>query len=145
LNSLSTHRGIFPAAAFEWNRIAGHVILVLAAIVLAGCATTKPRTAQEIVKERAQARWDAVVKGDSKTAYDYLSPGSRAVITAEAYDASLRKGFWKSAVVEGVECASEQSCEAIVAIEYEYMGRRTRTPLREAWVRTGSEWWYLRK
>jgi hypothetical protein len=97
------------------------------------------------VKERAQARWDAIVKGDFNAAYGYLSPGSRSVVSAQDYATSLRRGFWKSATVEKVECGSAQSCESSATIEYEIMGRRTKTPLREYWIRDGSEWWYLQK
>lgn len=103
------------------------------------------RSDEAIVRERAQARWDALVKDDFKAAYGYMSPGSRAIVTAPDYAASLRKGFWKSAMVDKVECGSAQSCDVIATIEYEHMGRRTKTPLRETWIRDGSEWWYLQK
>ena len=127
------------------ERIIGGVALGLVALAMAGCAALQPRPAEEVVKEKAQARWDALVKGDIKAAYAFMSPGSRSVITPEGYEASIRKGFWKSAVVEKVECSSPQSCDAIATIEYEYLGRRTKTPLRETWIKEGSEWWYLRK
>jgi hypothetical protein len=32
-----------------------------------------------------------------------------------------------------------------VTIEYEYQGRRMKTPLRETWIRDGSEWSYLQR
>jgi hypothetical protein len=104
-----------------------------------------PRTPEATVKERAQARWDALVKGDFNAAYGYMSPGSRSVTSAADYASTLRRGFWKSAVVEKVQCGSAQSCDAAVTIEYEFMGVRTKTPLRETWIRDGSEWWYLQK
>jgi hypothetical protein len=110
-----------------------------------GCAAMKPATPEEVVRQRAQARWDALVKWDIKTAYGFLSPGSRATTTPEAYAASLREGFWKSATVTKVECASADSCDADAIIEYDFQGRRTKTPLRETWIREGSEWWYLRR
>jgi hypothetical protein len=114
------------------------------AIVLCGCAAVAPRS-ETVVKERAQARWDALVKGDFNAAYGYMSPGSRSVTSATDYASGLRRGFWKSAVVEKVECGSAQSCDVSATIEYEFMGMRTKTPLRETWIRDGSEWWYLQK
>lgn len=141
MNSLSTQR---IGLAFV-RGIFGSAGLAILATGLAGCAALQPKPAEQVVKERAQARWDALLKGDTKAAYAYMSPGSRSIITAEAYDASIRKGFWKSAVVEKVECSSPQSCEALATIEYEYLKQRTKTPLREAWIKEGSEWWYLRK
>lgn len=119
--------------------------MAIVVALVAGCAAFKPRPAEEVVKERAQARWDALLKGDVKAAYAFMSPGSKSIITPEGYEASIRKGFWKSAVVEKVECSSPQSCDALATIEYEYMGKRTKTPLRETWIKEGSDWWYLRK
>jgi hypothetical protein len=145
LNSLSTQQGGNPVVFSGVSRIAGAALSALTVLALAGCAGVKPRSAEESVRERAQARWDALVKGDTKTAYGYMSPGSRSVITPEAYEGSLRAGFWKSAVVDKVECGSAQSCDALATIEYEHLGRRTKTPLRETWIRDGTEWWYLRK
>ena len=105
----------------------------------------KPRTPEEAVKQRAQARWDALVKGDTQAAYGFMSPGSRAILSHEAYRNSLNLGFWKSAVAEKVECASGKSCDAVFTIEYEHMGKRAKTPLRESWILDGSEWWYLQR
>ena len=112
---------------------------------LSACALLDPRSPEEIVKERAQARWDALVKYDTKTAYSYFSPGSRAVLNLAGYESTLRRGFWKSAVVNKAECESAQKCDAILTIEYEHQGMRVKTPLRETWVREGSNWWYLHK
>ncbi len=103
-----------------------------------------PKAPEEAVKERAQLRWDALVRGDYKAAYAYLSPGSRAVQREQEYVKSLRQGFWKAAQVEKATC-TEQRCEVEASIEYELMGRRSKTPLRETWIREGSEWWYVAK
>ena len=105
----------------------------------------QPRTPQEAVKARAQARWDALLKGDVKAAYGLLSPGSRAVTTQEAYGSSVRTGFWKSAVVERAACDAPDACETYLTIEYEYQGKRIKTPLRETWIREGTDWWYVQK
>jgi len=145
LNSLSTQRAVIGLEKKGVGGISKRLAMGLAAVVLCGCASLAPRTADTIVKEKAQARWDALVKGDLNAAYGYLSPGSRSVISATDYAGSIRRGFWKSAVVEKVECGSAQTCEVSATIEYEFMGRRTKSPLRETWIRDGSEWWYLQK
>ncbi|MGZ5032671.1 MAG: hypothetical protein ACXWAC_05690 [Usitatibacter sp.] len=145
MNSLSTHQGVKTAFLSSLGRITAGVVLGLALVGISGCAAFKPRPAEEIVMERAQARWDALVKGDLPAAYGFFSPGSRAVLTQEQYSNSIRLGFWKSAKVEKVECATQDSCFAHVAIEYEFQGRRTKTPLGETWIREGSDWWYIQK
>jgi hypothetical protein len=127
------------------RRIAASAILGLSLVGISGCAIFKPRTAEEIVMERAQLRWDALVKSDTKTAYGFFSPSSRALMTPEQYDISIRRGFWKSAKVERVECATKDSCFVHVLIEYDFQGRRTKTPLGETWIQDGSDWWYVQK
>jgi hypothetical protein len=113
--------------------------------VLAACAGIGTQAPEEAVRERAQARWDALLSGDFHAAYEYLSPGSRSVETEKSYIAELRKGFWKSAKVQKVQCRGNEACDAEVTVEYEYQGMRTRTPVRESWVRERSEWWYVKK
>jgi len=140
LNSLSTHH---DAEVVDFlKRI---LVVSLCASVVAGCAILDSRSPEQVVQERAQQRWDELVKGDLRKAYGYLSPGSRSVMSPEAYEGSIKRGFWKSAKVDKVECATPQSCDAAVTIEYEFQGRRTKTPLRETWIKEGSEWWYLQK
>ena len=144
MNSLSTHQAHDGAESRGANRILARLVTAVLAIALSSCAAVAPRS-ETVVKERAQARWDALVKGDFNAAYGYMSPGSRSVTTAADYAAGLRRGFWKSAVVEKVECGSAQACDVSATIEYEFSGMRTKTPLRETWIRDGSEWWYLQK
>jgi hypothetical protein len=145
LNSLSTKRARSRLGSQGTRRISGHLAVGVLALLLGSCATVTPRAPEATVKERAQARWDALVQGDFNKAYEYLSPGSRSVVTATDYTGNLRRGFWKAARVEKVECGSAQSCDVEATIEYELKGRRTKTPLRETWVKDGSEWWYLQK
>jgi len=139
LNSLSTQRS--KESKVFLKRI-GAVTGVL--VVLAGCAGLAGKP-EERVKERAQARWDALLKDDVKGAYAYFSPGSRAVMDLKSYEASVRKGFWKAATVDGVSCPTAQRCEVTETIEYEFNGRRTRSPLTETWIEEGGNWWLVRK
>lgn len=131
------------------SNIASVASLLLAAtlVLAAGCAVqaVDSRPDAEVVKERAQARWDALVSGDWAKAYGYLSPVSRSTTTLQQYEGGLKKGFWKQAQVETVDCSSGTLCEVHASIEYEYQGRRTKSPLRESWLKEGSTWWYVQK
>jgi hypothetical protein len=141
LNSLSTQQDaghVWFAGIFGW-------IAALAIVAMTGCAAVGPKTPQEVVGERAQQRWDALVKGDFHAAYAFMSPGSRQVMSEQEYVASLRSDFWKSAKVERVECATPDACDVVLTIEYEFKGRRIKTPFRESWIREGSDWWYVKK
>ncbi len=130
-----------------WSNIAKVASILSAAILVfaAGCAAVESRPDAEVVKERAQARWDALVSGDVAKAYGYLSPVTRSTMKLEDYSGGIKRGFWKAAKVEKVECPSSTLCEAHVSIDYEFQGRRTKTPLLESWLKDGSTWWYVQK
>lgn len=119
------------------------------AVAVAGCAgsqAVKPAASDaEIVRQRAQERWDALVGGDVNKAYGFLSPGTRLANSLSAYSASVRPGLWKKVVVERVECPEADVCDAHLLVEYAYRGSRIATPMKESWVRSGGEWWYVLK
>jgi hypothetical protein len=123
----------------KWGGIAGVMV------VAAGCATIDSRPAAEVVKERAQARANAVVAIDMKAAYGYFTPTARKDLAYEAFATRMVPGFWKAATVDKVECKREDLCYAILTVEYEYRGQRLKTPMRESWIREGNEWWYAVK
>ena len=115
------------------------------ALGLAGCASVDSRPDPEVLKERAQARWDALVSGDVRKAYGFLSPTTRAAMTPEAYADGIRKGFWKSVTVDKVQCESATVCDALLTVEYAHLGRTTKTPMMETWIKDGSTWWFVQK
>jgi len=121
-------------------------ILVTVSTGLAGCATVaKAPAPEEIVKARAQARWNALVQGDVKTAYEYYGPGTRQTMTLAEFAAGMKIGFWKAVTVDKVECGAPDRCEVSTTIEYEYRGQRIKTPSRETWIHEGSDWWLVRR
>jgi hypothetical protein len=113
--------------------------------VAASCATFDSRTPAEAVKERAQARWNALVSGDATAAYAYFTPTTRQTLKAEDYASSIKKGFWKSVTVDRVECASADLCTAFATVDYQHRLGRVSTPLQETWIREGRNWWYALK
>ena len=110
---------------------------------ISGCVSAPPRSDQEIVAEKAQKRWNLLVAGDFNAAYEMISPAGRSAVTQGGYSNSLKRDFWKGARVEEVKCASPELCEVRLEIEYEYMGRRMKTPYEEKWIKQDSAWWFL--
>jgi len=129
--------------SFPFSPRAALRVAIATALVLGGCATVPERPAEEVVRERAQQRWDALVKGDVEGAYRFLSPGSRQINTLEAYKSSIRRDFWKSAKVNKVTCTGGETCEVEAEVEYEFRRSRFKTPLAETWVKQESNWWYV--
>lgn len=114
--------------------------------------TAKPGSAEDVVARNAQARWDALIGKDFRTAYDYLTPGTRATTPYDSYvkrlaGASIR---WTSAKVASVECNEPDVCRAAVEITYMVQGAQPgmgelegRNPVFEQWLRSGDQWLHL--
>jgi hypothetical protein len=70
-----------------------------ASLAMAGCAAvgggltkdTPPEVKQTAVKERANARWAALIKGDMDAAYGFLSPTSRETVSLDTYVSRIGK------------------------------------------------------
>ena len=124
------------------RNVVTRLVLMGLAVAVTACALVEQRPPEQVVKDRAQARWDALLKGDMKTAYGYLSPGYRSFTTLEQYDKSVNKNFWKSVVVHDAVCKAD-SCEVHATMVYEAFGKRTTSAYREKWIREGSNWWFV--
>ena len=138
--------------AARWlDRIAIGCGPVLAAVILSGCAglwigkDSDPAVKEKVVAERAEARWQALIKGDLDGAYAFLSEGSKATTPLPVYKAKIKPGIWRQAKVDKVECEAEV-CRAklTVTIDHKLM-RGVPVPLDENWIiEKGSAWYVYR-
>jgi hypothetical protein len=129
----------------RFRRFAAQVF-VAGSVALAGCASIVQGPAPAaVVKERAQARWNALVQGDVKAAYEYYGPGTRSTLSLAEFASGVKIGFWKSVTVDKVECGSADRCEVFTTIEYEHRGTKVKSPSRETWIKEGSDWWLVRR
>jgi len=122
-------------------------LLVLVASTITGCG--EPKTPEQIVAERAQARWDALVAGDFESAYHFATPAYREVIDAVGFQ--QRHGgqaSWLGAQVRGVECDTD-ACEAMVRLKIRSplppRGSEVETDYTERWLVEDGEWWIFLK
>ena len=129
----------------SWDNWRG-LALWLALLGMAGCAgmgggltkDTPPEVKQAAVKERANARWAALIKGDMDAAYRFLSPASRDTVSLDKYVSHIGKIQYTSATIEAVNCEAE-SCKVELKVTYDYpvpgkIMRGIQTPLSETWV-----------
>ena len=141
-----------PATGARRKRSIGHPghwvgSPALLALGLAGCAgisvDSSPQAKQRLVAERAQARWQVLMKGDVEGAYQFLSAGSKAVTSLDLYKAKIRPGMWREAKVEKVECEAE-ICKVSMQITYDAKRMRgIQTPLDESWIIENGSAWYI--
>jgi len=131
------------AARQTGARTVGALIFALA---FAGCASTPlPTTPEEIVAERAQARWDALVAGDWETAYSFATPAYRNAIDVNAFRSrSGGQASWLGSEIRHVECEAEV-CNVLVRLAFRPIMPRDlpelHTDYDERWVLIDGTWW----
>lgn len=122
--------------------------LLLGLLALGGCDAL--RSPEQVVARRAQARWDALVKGDLKAAYAYLSPGYRKAMSYERYQRGIfGVGKWQAAKVDQVSCQQPEVCAVTVQVTIRLVVPRrgepieSTSPVYERWVKDSGKWWYV--
>lgn len=131
--------------------------LCVALLFFSGCATLQPddsekwHSAQRVVlKERAEARWNALIKGDIEKAYEFTTPEFRAVVSPQQYRGKYGRVLdWRMARV--VDVSYDDPAVATVSVEVTYRvslpgsgGQTIESPrvLSEKWIYKNREWWY---
>ena len=118
------------------------------ALLVSACATVAPSTPEDIVRQRAEARWTALTKQDFPKAYEYMTPSYRAVVSSEQFRGQYGvSGQWTNAIIHSVSCEAE-SCEVSVRVTTkvnvpQMAGRipEITTYMSEKWVREDGQWW----
>lgn len=121
-----------------------------ALLALAACAATTPAPPEQLVAQRAAARWQALIAGDFEKAYGFTTPSYRALTPFERYRAGIGGAVtWLGAEVVRVECETEK-CTAVIKIEARpmlatpYKGTIT-TGVDETWLLEQGQWWLYQK
>lgn len=121
------------------------------AMLALGACSGPDRPPEEVVGERAQARWDAVVAREFESAWAYYTPGFRDKSDAATFRVEMnqRPIRWDSAEVTEVDCSQEDKCEVAARIGYtavgapgQLAGMQNERTIRETWLRIGGDWWY---
>lgn len=131
-------------------RFTRRMLPAVATVALLGaCAGTFKSTPEELVRERAAKRWQALIAGDFQKAYEYLTPGSRAVTPYAQYRARIGGAVtFKSAEPVSVVCETSEKCVVKVKVRYEAVLLRPRLGtieryLDETWLQDAGQWWFL--
>lgn len=120
---------------------------LLASFVLAGCAATGVgKTPEQIVAERAAARWQAIIANEWKDAYAYATPGYRAATSVEVFqgttaNAAIRR---EAAEVIRVDCPQADNCNAVVRLAYQPVMPGypvMKTDVTERWIEEDGRWY----
>ena len=120
--------------------------------ILSACSSLQQAALsdEDIIRERAQERWNALVDLNFDGAYVYETPAFREVYSQRAYRGRFGSSVrWTDASVRSVTVDGD-SAEVMVTITYvtlDPVGRpfTNDRPIRELWVRSEGEWWFARK
>lgn len=135
----------------------GIVMVAAAALAGTGCATTKPedsdkwyQSQRQALKSKVEARWAALIKGDTETAYMYLSPAQRSVVSLQQYRRTLGGSVqWRVAQVDDIRYDSPTVAVVSVALTYRFASSATGNKeiesvrqMQEKWLYKDGGWWY---
>lgn len=115
--------------------------------VLGACAALQPKTPEELVAQRAEARWAALVAGEFERAWTYTQPGYKAVVAQKNYAKNFgAAATWRGAQIHEVNCEPER-CKVRIRLTTQLnMPRFSKQEmvgyLTETWVREDGQWWF---
>lgn len=148
------HTSRQPARPRPSRRAAWAAALCSAAALLAACNTQKAdnRPPEEIISERAAARWQAMMDREYAKAYEHVAPSVRSVMSLDGYKrrynilSDQHPSSWKKAEVRGVSCESSDACTAKVYLETQihvpkFQGMRATAETEERWILQDGQWW----
>lgn len=122
-------------------------LLASLALILGGCAGMGANSSPEqIVAERAAARWNAIIANQWQQAYEYATPGYRAATSVEVFqgstiNAAIRR---EAAEVARVDCPQADNCTATVRLSYQPVMPgypRMSTEFSERWILEDGKWY----
>jgi hypothetical protein len=129
------------------------LFLAVAVVFSGGCASERGgvttsakavKTPEARVRDRAQARWDALLKSDTDKAYAYLSPVARETMSMITYRSRINPRLWRSAMVESVVCEKE-TCDVKITVKMEVLNNLPVVVqgVAETWIFDQAEWWFV--
>lgn len=127
-------------------------LCMAAAALLSGCAAMQqtPKTPEQIVAERSQARWNALLAGDWESAYSFATPALRQARDLSGYRALLGgQATWKKAELKSVNCPQPDVCNTRVRVGVAPVlvrgAKFVETDVPERWVLVDGQWWHYRR
>lgn len=124
----------------------GRVLAVLSTgLMLGACAMLEQASVErdkQAVSQRAQERWDLLMKGKAEEAYGYFSPATRTTLTLDSFRKRSGVGrWWRKIKLERVDCQPEV-CSVTMVLEYDlYEIKGLKTGIEEKWVKEDGSWW----
>ena len=123
------------------------MVWLVAGTLAGGCASIggEAKPPEQAVVERAQARWDALLRRDWAAAYQYLVPAYRSIVSVDRYGNQFSGPVqWESAMAKSAQC-EEKRCTVAVEVMVRVLlpGHRNNllsSNFEEVWVLEDGKW-----
>lgn len=130
--------------------------LLLLSGLLGACSEPPPEqpalSVSEVLRQRASARWRALISQDWQAAYELEAPAYRAVYNLGDFVRRFGAAVtWTRAEVTAVTVADGSDAATVeITLWYRASSADNNAPaipakLRESWVMDSGVWWYLHK
>lgn len=104
------------------------------------------------LRERALARWQALIQGDFDAAYQFETPAYRAIYTPAQFRAQFgNQTRWVMAEIKEIRYDDAMVAKVRVEVAYRYAELAKNNELvdmtyevNEIWLRKGDQWWRQR-
>ena len=120
-------------------------------LMIGGCAELVPINPQEVVRQRVNERWKALIEGRLETAYSYETPEYRELYSFMDYKDTIHGvGSWKKVDIEDIECAEEKCVASIIIYAKIHLGMgfedvESDARAKENWMHhsTAGQWYHI--
>lgn len=102
---------------------------------------------EEIVRERSQARLEALLAKDIAAAWEFATPAYRKANSVSVFNKRVAgSGTWEAANVDSVVC-EEDRCDVKTLVTYylPVLKVRNTRPMDEVWIKVDGQWWIYQK
>lgn len=111
------------------------------------------QTANAQLRQRVESRWQALAAGDFEAAYQFGTPGYRAVYTPLQFKYQFGSQIaWRVATVKDIRYDDDDAnvARVVVSVAYRYDEPEKKdyraldgtATLNEVWLRKDEQWWY---
>lgn len=137
---------------FSYVSITLAIAALIGSVVLVGCAGGGGAKKGGALADRATQRWNFLVNRDPGSAWEYLTPGSRAVTPKDRYikETLVKPVKWTAARFVSENCTKPDLCKVQMTVDYKIRSHLTGVGviqstqiLDETWIRESGTWYFL--
>ncbi len=136
---------------FAARAVSKSVAMLSGVVLLSACAGLQEmgKTPEELVRMRAESRWQAIIAGDWESAYSFSTPAFRSAVGLAAFTDRLRGAANRKGVeIRSVTC-QQATCDVVLRLVFQPLMPRGHgeltTDMNERWVEVAGRWYVYQR